>query len=647
MSTSSPLSAARALSPLPVATFAGLALALLATASSAQNLVVNPSFETYSTCPTAPSQIANATGWNSPTTGSPDYDHVCGTSTTVQVPTNMWGTQAPKTGQAYAQMITYVGASASNFREYIQAPLTTPLVAGTSYQVSFWVSRGDNTQWACADIGAYLSVGPVGPIASFNPLPFTPQIQNTSGILTNATSWVQIQGTFVAAGGESHIVIGNFLGASASTATQVQTTGHNNAGYYIDDVSVTPLTGPLVSQHHLIGFADLPSPAPTGFIDMQMMSPNCPPAFTQCTTSFPKQAYTAWAGGTAYDPRYQTVWISDGAVLAEYYAAPAANCKARCPVTKATIQNNQALVTGLAISDRRSLLYQLASAPGAFELASYDISGASAKCLGTYKVCRYPMSQSSIATALAYDEQRDLLYINIAVKQPVGYQNVLFVSKASSPCTPVCQTKYFLCSNNLVTGLAYDACSKTLYATDGQVTEAIVVSNPLNCQIGQGTCCPKQTAPTWRGLAIVPGWKQNQTGMSCTGGNCPTCPTMSAFTAGDPSLGSPFVIGLQNAPANSFAALYFKIGGPASPGLSLPSPFCGTFYAFPWALSYPPSPTLGGSACSGQVQKILPIPPFASFCGLQLTTQWLVICPGTAGFGFGFSQAIDFTITSS
>jgi hypothetical protein len=188
----------------------------------------------------------------------------------------MWGTQAPKTGQAYAQMITYVGASASNFREYIQAPLTTPLVAGTSYQVSFWVSRGDNTQWACADIGAYLSVGPVGPVASFNPLPFTPQIQNTSGILTDATNWVQIQGTFVAAGGESHIVIGNFLGASASTATQVQTTGHNNAGYYIDDVSVTPLTGPLVSQHHLIGFADLPSPAPTGFIDMQMMSPNCP-----------------------------------------------------------------------------------------------------------------------------------------------------------------------------------------------------------------------------------------------------------------------------------------------------------------------------------------------------------------------------------
>ena len=632
-------------SSLLAGSVAGVLLSLCTPFVAAQNLVVNPSFETYSSCPSVPGQITKATGWNSPTNGSPDYDHVCGTGSTVQVPTNMWGTQAPKTGKAYAQMITYVGASASDFREYIQAPLTSPLVSGTKYEVSFWVSRGEGSRWACKDIGAYLSVGAVGPIANFNPLPYTPQIQNTGGILTDSVNWVEIKGVYTATGGESHIVIGNFKNHVSSTATQISTSGHNNAGYYIDDVSVVKLEGPIVSANHLVGFADLPSPVTTGFIDMQEMSPNCPSAFTQCKTKFPIRAYEAWAGGTAYDPRFQSVWVSDGAVLAEFSVEAGVQCKQLCPTVKAVIQNNKALVTGLACSDRNPRLFQLASAPGAMEITTYDNSRTTSKCLGKWTVCRYPLNGESIATALAYDEPRNLLYVNIAVKQPTGYQNVLYVAKANSPCSPICQIKYFVCGKGFVTGLAYDPCSKTLYATDGAVTENVTVVDPFKCNIKSGKCCKKQTSPVWRGLAIVPGWKQNLTGTSCTSGSCPSCPSMSAYSMGDPSLGAPFKLGLKNAPASSYAAMYLKSGAPGT-GLVLPPPFCGTWYGFPTLLSYPAAFTGGSSGCTGQVLHTLPIPAAPPLCGYQITVQWFVLCPGTS-FGLGFSNALDFTITTS
>ncbi|PIE22314.1 MAG: hypothetical protein CSA62_12940 [Planctomycetota bacterium] len=626
---------------------AGVLLFLSAPFVSAQNLVVNPSFETHSSCPSLPGQINKASGWNSPTNGSPDYDHVCGTSSTVKVPVNMWGNQTPRTGKAYAQMITYVGASASNFREYIQAPLTSALVAGTKYEISFWVSRCDKTRWACKDIGAYLSIGAVPTSPNFNPLPYTPQIQNTGGIITNSVSWVQIKGVYTATGGESHIVIGNFKNHVSSTATQLSTSGHNNAGYYIDDVSVVKkMEGPIVNASHLIGFADLPAPTPTGFLDMQEISPSCPSAFTQCKTKYPFRATDTWAGGTAYDPRFQSVWISDGVVLSEYSVEPGAMCKPLCRTVKAVIQHNRARVTGLACSDRNPRLFQLASAPGAMEITTYDNSRRLTRCLGKWTVCRYPLSKSSIATALAYDEVRDLLYVNIAVKQANGFQNVLYVAKASSPCKPICQMKYFICGRGLVTGLAYDPCSKKLYATDGAVTEDVRIIDPYKCLIRAGKCCKKQTQPVWRGLAIVPGWKQNSTGSSCTTGRCLNCPSMTAYSMGDPSLGAPFKLGLKNAPASSYAATFLKSGAPGS-GIPLPAPYCGTWYAFPTLFSYPAAFTGGSSSCTGSVLRTLPIPSSPALCGFQLTVQWFVICPVGGGFGVGVSNALDFTITTS
>ena len=74
--------------------------------------------------------------------------------------------------------------------------------------------------------------------------------------------------------------------------------------------------GPIVSQDTLVGWAVPVSPSTNGSLDIQSTQ-KCPHAKRVCKQMFQKTQF-AWSGGTAYDPRHQSVWISDGAVLVEY-----------------------------------------------------------------------------------------------------------------------------------------------------------------------------------------------------------------------------------------------------------------------------------------------------------------------------------------
>lgn len=216
---------------------------------SAQNLVPNPGFETYSACPAddiSTGGIDKALPWNKPTDGTADYFNTCSIfPLKTGVPSNLFGNQTPHAGNAYAGFTLYMG-SHPDLREYIQAPLLSSLAAGQSYRVSFYVSLADVSKWAIDGIGAYFSNGPVGQYGPpGNPwhwvLPLIPQVSNPSGnVISNKTSWVLVQGTFIANGGESHLIVGNFKDGT-STTKQAVTGTEDYAYYYIDDVSVEPV----------------------------------------------------------------------------------------------------------------------------------------------------------------------------------------------------------------------------------------------------------------------------------------------------------------------------------------------------------------------------------------------------------------------
>src|SRR5690348_13496096 len=80
----------------------------IVTCLEAQNLVQNPSFEIYSSCPTSFSQIQLATGWENWLL-SPDYFNVCvPNGNPASVPNGFnWSYQVPNTGNAYAGLFTY------------------------------------------------------------------------------------------------------------------------------------------------------------------------------------------------------------------------------------------------------------------------------------------------------------------------------------------------------------------------------------------------------------------------------------------------------------------------------------------------------------------------------------------------------------
>ena len=208
-------------------------------ASHAVNLVPNPDFEIYSSCPTNYGQSNLAVPWDTPNTGTSDYLNACAPVVypSLNVPQNQLGFQTAYNGVGYAGLIPY--SAAPDYREYVQSPLTSPLVANVPYLISFRVSLADSSILAIDRLGAYLSVGPVGPVPNYATLPFTPQIESAANVpLSNSTGWTQISGVYVAAGGENHITIGSFRDDPSTTTVPGPGAWPGGAYYYVDAVSV-------------------------------------------------------------------------------------------------------------------------------------------------------------------------------------------------------------------------------------------------------------------------------------------------------------------------------------------------------------------------------------------------------------------------
>jgi hypothetical protein len=208
--------------------------------AGAVNLVPNPGFETITSCPTSFGQLSVAFPWDVPNTGTSDCFNVCVTGyptfPVAGVPLSPFGYQQPHGGMGYAGII--VKSAYPEYREYLEAPLVSPLAMGQTYQFGFWVNLGDTCDTALDRLGAYFSVGPVGPVPNWNALPLTPQVESPVAVfLADTASWVLVSGTFVAAGGEDHVTIGNFHD-DATTNTQSTGNAWPGAYYLVDDVAL-------------------------------------------------------------------------------------------------------------------------------------------------------------------------------------------------------------------------------------------------------------------------------------------------------------------------------------------------------------------------------------------------------------------------
>ncbi len=411
---------------------------------------------------------------------------------------------------------------------------------------------------------------------------------------------------------------------------------------------------PLFPSKRVVGWSDLPAPNNASYLDIQDVDNNCQKAITVCkypgNLPLRPQAYNAYSGGTAYDARYRTVWVSDGKLLAEYAVR---GCKPRCKPFKAIQLNKNAYVSGLAIAQKKPRLFQLSTTYYYFEVVTYDLR----KCPKPIARCAYKFPTTGgiirpLAAGIAYDEPNDRLFISISYINAVGgYNHMVWVTPASSPCKPICKARIMTCSQKLVTGLAYDNCKRELYATDGQVTQMHFVSSQNPCKIKIGKCCKKQIPSKYRGLAVIPGFKPGVKGKSCSQKPCPTCNNMFAsWAGGDPVLGNQnFKLTLNNAPSGGIGIVILR-GGPCH---TVGLPFlCGRFYALNGPTIFVSATFMGGSGgCTGNAAIPVPLPSSPSIasaiCGKPLCAQWLVYCKNASGSGFGgISNAVEFKITN-
>ena len=217
--------------------------------TTAQNLVPNGDFEQHTGCPNAANQLDSAMYWmnTSPdvqNSGTPDYFNACDTFM-VDVPSNpYYGYQVAHSGDAYAGILLYTQLFGGNIREYIEAPLTQTLTPGFLYHFEMYINVPNNFMWSSDDIGVYFSDTAVTNIMDWAPLTqFVAQIQNPQGNLPDTSNWMLVSGNYLGTGGESYLIIGNFKNDLQTSATQVNAGGNPYAYVYIDDVSLSHITG--------------------------------------------------------------------------------------------------------------------------------------------------------------------------------------------------------------------------------------------------------------------------------------------------------------------------------------------------------------------------------------------------------------------
>lgn len=202
----------------------------------AQNLVPNPSFEDTVSAP-AGGLMEDATGWINCGL-SPDYYNAGFDSDGFGfgVPNCFYtGYQNAYNGNAFAGMaITLIPEQPG---EFIGIQLTQPLIIGTKYFVSAYISRADD--YPCSsnnlDFKFYNSLYF---LPTFNPPPLDNFSHvNSAALVTDSLNWQLVGGSFTADSTYQYLVIGNFHDLSQTDTLNCYNLP--SAYYYIDDVCVS------------------------------------------------------------------------------------------------------------------------------------------------------------------------------------------------------------------------------------------------------------------------------------------------------------------------------------------------------------------------------------------------------------------------
>lgn len=220
----------------------GLCLGMSALILSGQNLVLNPGWETFSFCPSGSGLITWTPPWQS-SRQTPDVYNACTYNPQNTIPSNILGFQNAHSGTGMGGAICCGSFLTSgylpDFREFIYGHLSSPLVAGTTYYVSFYLNLTDTSRFASDNQGILFVNGYGNPW----PVPNSAHVYSTT-VHTNKAGWDFVQGSFTPSINYSNFILGNLFLDGLSDIDTVANTGNWFLGYYyFDDICVS--TNPL------------------------------------------------------------------------------------------------------------------------------------------------------------------------------------------------------------------------------------------------------------------------------------------------------------------------------------------------------------------------------------------------------------------
>jgi OmpA-OmpF porin, OOP family len=215
-----------------------------------QNLVPNPSFETYKFSPDKSFNDNELSlylnDWISPTVASPDF-YVYTENPTNKDPFRFYtfGDQKAYDGNVFVGLLLqvyfgeYISYDKIYIREYVQAKLLKPLLKGHKYHVSMYYKLSERCSYAIDGLEIYFSKEKITSLSYL--LDYKPQISNRDGnILTNC-QWNKLEGYFIADKRMDYITIGNFKRYNQIHFKQVQPRDSiisEYAYYLIDKIEV-------------------------------------------------------------------------------------------------------------------------------------------------------------------------------------------------------------------------------------------------------------------------------------------------------------------------------------------------------------------------------------------------------------------------
>ncbi len=220
----------------------------LSNSTKAQNLVVNPSFEQHTNCPTAESQINYCISWtNGDALGTVDYYSANGCTGNFSPPvlkpvSYLTWYQQPLSGESFAAFIPYYGQGANPLGvEYPQGKFSSPLAASQLYYVEFYINAASQQEYCIHDIAALIT-DTSGFVNTSNVQNYHPQILPAPNVIYQDTiKWMRIKGYYTAQGGENYITIGNYTPYGYELKDSVSSP-YKVAYYFIDSVGVYPVT---------------------------------------------------------------------------------------------------------------------------------------------------------------------------------------------------------------------------------------------------------------------------------------------------------------------------------------------------------------------------------------------------------------------